>query len=274
MTDLKTCSLLEKLISRGDHIEIIHGRLTITPASGKEVPEQYLADNKDSLTIEIARLLNLQVYTFSSYSTGHYGKHNSAGVTLQFVNITTGEQSHMTFNAELKRARTTPRGKKGSSLPKGQFRITNKYMLYKFWLSTGLKLPPRLSVFHDYMGNLKQLYFMPNVNCQGKVIDKMIPLLNVPYTIICSYLTNILPYNNHTTATQEAHKRHTSMPNNKINQSHINKGIKDNLTTCLNNYELSKQGSAVTSNSLLSSNTIKKVHEQSNEEWLNEWEQS
>ena len=131
MKNLYKCSLLETLLSRGDHIEVINGRLAITPASKLEIPKQWLADKSDNLVREIAKLYDLDVYTFDSYSTGHYGKHNSAGVTLQFVNITTGEQCHITFNAELKRSRTTAKGKKGSSLSKGQFRIGKKYMFYR-----------------------------------------------------------------------------------------------------------------------------------------------
>jgi hypothetical protein len=267
MLHLKKCSLLETLISRGDHIEVINGRLAITPASKLEIPKQWLADKSNNLIIEIAKLCELDVYIFDSYSTGHYGKHNAAGVTLQFVNLTTGEQSHVTFNVELKRSRTTPKNKKGSRLPKGQFRIGKKYMFYKFWLATGLCLPPRLSAFHDYMGNLKQLYFVPNVDNKNKVIDKLIPLLNIDNAEILTRLNNSAAYNKQTSTIQQPYNKHTIMPNNGIAKPYVNKGLSRNITTCSNNYELSKQGSAVTSNPLPESNHSKRPQDQTNEEW-------
>ena len=274
MTNLYKCSLLETLLSRGDHIAVINGRLVITPKSKLDIPKQWLADKSDNLIIEIAKLYNLDVYIFDSYSTGHYGKHNSAGVTLQFVNITTGEQCHITFNAELKRSRTTAKVKKGSSLPKGQFRIGKKYMFYKFWLATGLSLPPRLSAFHDYMGNLKQLYFVPNLDYKNKVIDKIMPLLNIDNGEILKRLINNEAYSNQTSSIQLPINKHTSMPNNDLTKPYVNKGLAINQTTCSKNYELSKQGSAVISNPLPNTTQNKKTHEQTNDEWLNDWEQS
>jgi hypothetical protein len=274
MTNLYRCSLLETLLSRGDHIGIIKGKLVITPASKLNIPKQWLADKGGNLVREIAKLYDLDVYIFDSYSTGHYGKHNSAGVTLQFINTTTGEQCHITFNAELKRSRTTPKGKKGSNLPKGQFRIGKKYMFYKFWLATKLSLPPRLSAFHDYMGNLKQLYFVPNVDYKNKVIDKIIPLLNIEHSEILNRITSNAAYNNQTSSIQQPYNKHTSMPNSDLVKSHVNKGLTRNQTTCSNNYELSKQGSTVISNPLPKTNYNKKPHEQTTDEWLNDWEQA
>lgn len=272
MTNVYKCSLLEALLSRGDHIEVINGRLTITPASKLDISKQCLADKSDNLIIEIAKLYDIDVYIFDSYSTGHYGTHKSAGVTLQFVNMTTGEQCHITFNAELKRSRTTAKGKKGSSLPKGQFRIGKKYMFYKFWLATKLSLPPRLSAFHDYMGNLKQLYFLPNVDYKNKVIDKIIPLLNIEHSEIVKRLNNNAAYNSQTNNIQQPYNKHTRVTNNDLVNPYINKGLPRNQTTCSSNYELSKQGSAVTSNPLPVNTTNKRPEEQTTEEWLNDWD--
>jgi len=274
MTDINKCSLLETLIGRGDHIQIVDGRLKIKPLSGKPIPKQWLADKGENITREIAKLYDLGVYVFDSYSTGHYGEHNSAGVTLQFVNITTGEQCHVTFNAELKRIRIRGKAKKGSSLPKGQFRIGKQHKFYKFWLATKLRLPPRLSSFHDYMGNLKPLYFVPSVDNKNKVIDKIVPLLNINHTEILKRLMNNEAYSNQTNNIQQPYNKHTNMPYSDIAQPHEYKALSGDVTTCSTNYELSKQGSAVISIPLPDINTNKRPEEQTTDEWINDWEQA
>jgi hypothetical protein len=274
MTHLKKCSLLETLFSRGDHIDIIKGKLVITPAGKQPEPKKWLAENSSHLLIEIATLLDINVYIYDGYSTGYYGKHKSPGLTLQLINISTGVDCYLTFNIELKRSRTTNNGLKGGCLPKGQFRISKKYKFYQFWLSTGLSLPPRLSSFHDYMGNLKQLYFVPNVDYKNKVIDKIIPLLNIEHSEILSRLTNNSAYNSQTSTIQQPYNKHTSMPYSDIAQPHEYKALSGDLTTGSNNYELSKQGSAVISNPLPVNTTHKAPHEQTTDEWLNDWESS
>jgi hypothetical protein len=67
---------------------------------------------------------------------------------------------------------------------------------------------------------------------------------------------------------------HTNIPYSDIAQHYEYKGLSSDLTTCANNYELSKQGSAVTSNLLPFTNRVKEPHEQTNDEWLSDWEQA
>jgi hypothetical protein len=274
MTHFKKCSLLETLFSRDDHIDIIKGRLVITPAGKQPEPKKWLAENSTRLLMEIAALLDINVYIYDSYSTGYYGKHKSPGVTLQLMNITTGEDCYLTFNVDLKRSRTTPIGVKGSDLPKGQFRISNKYKFYQFWLSTGLSLPPRLSSFHDYMGNLKQCFFIPTFDHGAKVKNKIIPLLNLSHGEVLARFKQFNPYKSQTSDIQQPYKSHTNMPYSDIAQPYEYKGLSGDDTTCSNNYELSKQGGAVISNPLPNTNHIKKPYEQTTDEWLNDWEQA
>ena len=271
MTHLKKCSLLETLISRGDQIDIINGKLIITPSSKLDVPKQWLALNRHNLVIAIVKLFDTDVYIFDSYTTGYYGKNKSAGVTLQFVSLTTGKQCYVTFNVELKRKRTTVKATKGSSLPKGQFRVSKKYMFCKFWLATGLNLPPRLSAFHDYMGNLKQLYFLPRVGQQNKVIDKIIPTLNINNKDILNKFINNNAYNCQTRNTQKPLNNHSITTRKDLAESTLNKGGPVNTTTGLNNYELSKQGSAVISNHSSITPMNKSPEEQTIEEWFTDY---
>jgi hypothetical protein len=274
MTHLKKCSLLETLFSRGDHIDIIKGKLVITPASKQQIPKKWLAENSIRLLNEISALFDINVYIYDSYSTGYYGKHKSSGLTLQLINISTGEDCYLTFNVELKRSRTTNNGVKGSCLPKGQFRIGKKYKFYQFWLSTGLNLPPRLSSFHDYMGNLKQCFFIPTFDHGAKVKDKIIPLLNLCHDEVLARLSQLNPNNNQTSDIQQPYNTHTDMPYSDIAQRFEYKGLSGDDTTCSNNYELSKQGSAVISNPLPVNTTHKTPYEQTTDEWLNDWEQA
>jgi hypothetical protein len=62
------------------------------------------------------------------------------------------------------------------------------------------------------------------------------------------------------------------MPNNDLVKPHVNKGLTRNQTTCSNKYELSKQGSAVISNPLPVINSTKRPEEQTNDEWMNDWD--
>ena len=95
---------------------------------------------------------------FVRFSTGTYGG-AYPGITLHFSSEPMQEEYYCVFNAALTRLRKTKYGKKGGRLPGNQFRITKKYGFYKFWLKTGLAFPPRLSSFHDYMGNLSKIQF-------------------------------------------------------------------------------------------------------------------
>jgi hypothetical protein len=210
MTQIKKCSLLETLLSRGDQVELIKGQLVITPASKHPVPKKWLSENSACLLIEIATLFDINVYVYDSYSTGNYGKHKSPGVTLQLINLTTGEDCYVTFNVELKRSRTSKSGVKGSCLSKGQFRVGKKYKFYKFWLSTGLSLPPRLSSFHDYMGNLKQLFFIPSFDRGAKIKDKIIPLLNLCNNEILTKFLQSNPNNCQTSHIQQPDNSQTT----------------------------------------------------------------
>jgi hypothetical protein len=272
MTHFKKCSLLETLFSRGEHIDIIKGKLVITPASEQPVSKKWLSENSTRLLMEISALLGINVYIYDGYSTGYYGQHKSPGLTLQLINISTGEDCYLTFNVDLKRSRTNKNGVKGSCLPKGQFRISKKYKFYQFWLSTGLSLPQRLSSFHDYMGNLKQCFFIPTFDHGAKVKDKIIPLLNLCHSEVLARFSQFNPYNSQTNDIQLTYKSHTNTPYSEIAQPYEYKGLSGDDTTCSNNYELSKQGSAVISNPLPNTNHIKKPYEQTTDEWLNDWD--
>ena len=151
--------LLPPLLARGDVVEVVRGLLTITPASGLPVPPEWLREHQHQITTEAARAAGVDALEYLGYSVGNYGPSKRGGVSLQFRNLVDGSERYSVFNAETRRDRNTQHGKKGSPLPRGQFRVTERFKFYGFWLSTGLPVPRRLSAFHDYMGKLASLVF-------------------------------------------------------------------------------------------------------------------
>jgi hypothetical protein len=272
MTSLNKCSLLETLISRGDHIEIVDGKLNIKPISNRQIPEQWFKDNRETLISDIAQVADVEPYIYLGYSTGSYGEHKSGGVSLQFTNLSTGEDAFAVFNAELARARKSKSADKGTSLPKGKFRVRKGFEFYRFWLLSGLSIPPRLSVFNQYMGNLKSLAFIPELGKINKFINKKTKLMNVSYKLISSGLGYESTYIRQTTNIQQTYNRHTTATNNDSVLPYSEKGVQTNSSTCSNKYGSSLQGSEVLSTPLPVINSTNKPEEQTNDEWMNDWD--
>lgn len=147
-------TLLAQLLVRGDCVAVECGRLTISPASGCPVPADWLERHGRQLITEAARAAGVEALEYLGYSAGNYGPSKRGGVSLQFRNLLDGSERYAVFNAETRRNRNTQHGKKGAPLPRGQFRVTERFKFYGFWLSTGLPVPRRLSALHDYMGKL------------------------------------------------------------------------------------------------------------------------
>lgn len=276
-------TLLEELIKRGDEVSVINGVLSISPYSKKPVPEQWLKDNEVKLACEIGRLLSIDVFQYASYSTGEYGKRKSSGLTLKFLNVETAAESFVVFNAELKRTRNVGNKRAGQLLPKGQFRVTKNTKFFKWWLTTGLKTPPRLSSFHSYMGNLKKLFFALSVDSKGKITDKSLPLLSVSHENIASLLgfraqpiESQMTYNSHTTDGQLAYKAHTRMAYKETPEPLVTTSLQPILTTGCENYvnTLIRKGGYKEGKGLEVDTSIKEVNNkaQTSDEWLIEYD--
>lgn len=147
-------SLIAQLLSRGDRLSIQRGRLCVDPASGQSVPEEWLQANQEAIVAEILKATGEEAYRYETFSRGLYGPHKSSGVTLQFRSVLSGKDAYAVFNAGIVYVKGA---KKGKPLPGQQFRVGDRSAFRKFWGYTGLALPPRLSMFHDFMGNLKQV---------------------------------------------------------------------------------------------------------------------
>lgn len=158
--------LLDSLLNRGDLVELVCGKLTIRPASGGKVPADWLDANSEYFALTLAARANKPLYKYLSYTVGSYGEHKADGVTLRFINMETGEEAYVVFNADRTRSVTTTKGKAGGKLSGKQFKITKNMALYKFWLRAGLPEPENkyFSEFHRVMGRLKPVFFTMVVN--------------------------------------------------------------------------------------------------------------
>jgi hypothetical protein len=197
---------------------------------------------------------------YLSYSLGAYENGKYEGITLQFVCNDTGDDYHVHFNVDLVRQRSTKNHKKGSPLPKGHFTPRPKSRFMEMWRSTSLPVPRSLTSFHDCMGKLKSIVFMAEVS-KGTRLDAgtLRPMS--------------LPDNSLITTRQLPDKNLITFPDKDINQSHTEPAQEKISTKCPNNYVISKQVSEYTSNPISPIDDTKRVQNQTNEEWLAEYEE-
>jgi len=176
------------------------------------------------------------------------------------------------FNADLKRAKSTKSGGKGASLPKKQFRVGPRNKFVKFWKRTGIKLPPRLSSFHDYMGKLKQLVFIANI-LEGEKLDKdSIEPANITASQI-SKCYSLIADKTQTNNIQDTDKTQTIYPDKGLAQSCNRAASEENITTGISNYGIRTSGNTDTSSSIIAHKEGKKPPpEQSDEEWIADYD--
>ncbi len=171
---------------------------------------------------------------FESFSTGFYGG-GFGGVTLQFIDLATGENYYAIFNAKLSRKRSTRRYQAGTRLPGKQFRISRRHLFYRFWRNTGLPVPPRLGAFHDYMGNLRKLQF------SGELVENKPNRLNA--SSLQPLQINRLPYNaqhsdnEHTAGAQQTATAQTADPYNNPEKEQAPWAFAANRSTSGSNHE-------------------------------------
>ena len=173
--------LLDCLTLRGDLVALKSGRLIIEPASGADVPDDWLKLHSDELALALATRASIPLYKYIGYTVGSYGKHKADGATLRFVSMTTGEEVYAVYNVDRGRIKDSAQGKAGSKLSGKQFRITEKMALYKLWLRAELPEPDRkyLSEFHRVMGRLKTVLLTMRVS-DGAADKNTIQAVTVP----------------------------------------------------------------------------------------------
>ena len=257
--------LATKLLSRGDAVSIERGQLVIQPASGKPVPAEWM----DLKALEICRsvlaAIGVDAFRYEGYSAGRYGEHKSAGVTLRFTSVLTGETAYAIFNVDLTRKRTTVGGKAGAPLPAGEFRVGERSQFYKFWQGTGLPLPERMQRFHKCMGKLSSVLLAGEVNKDRLNVQSLQP---VTITADQARLA-VLGHNLGTTKAQLRHKEGTSSGHKEMPTAHVACGLQPISTTCVANYEnkLTRRNDNKTA-SITDLPTHKPPQDQSVDEWL------
>lgn len=70
---MKSGTLLQKLLARGDQVSIDNGKFELIPASGNSVPDAWLQQHQHQLISDIAFFTGIVILVYESYSTGRYG---------------------------------------------------------------------------------------------------------------------------------------------------------------------------------------------------------
>ena len=262
-------SLAFDLLQRGDEIYIAGGRLVINSKSGKPVPDEWFKEKSHDLTCDILNKTNTEAFIYESYSTGQYGSKRYSGVTLQFTSLLSGNEAFAIFNADLKRLKTAIKGKKGEPLPTGQFRVGKKSGFHKFWNQTGLDLPPRLSSFHDYMGNLKPLFFTGDYRQGKKLSNESLRPLNISYSeMLRAFNIGELTDKALTNSIHCPNNSHTILPYKELPDRPVSQGLQPILTTGDRNYGKRLKGSTDIRDRVIPISTVERPEEQTVDEWL------
>lgn len=273
LVTMPSTPLVKDLLTRGDELEIVDGRLNIIAESGLPVPSEWLKLHEDKLVYELVSQMAIDVLCYESYSTGRYGVERNSGVNLQFLNLLTDDSRYAVFNADLDRVKATKKGPIGSPLPKGQFRVGKRSRFCRFWLNANQPLPPRLSSFHDYMGNLKGTLFTGIVGRDERLDKQSIKLLNITYVkIVAAFFKPSLPDSSHTLAIHSPDKYHTTMPYNESMERLMQRDLESVQTTGNCNYGTRSLGSAVVRGRNMMPTTNKIPQDQTIEEWLEDYD--
>lgn len=259
-------TLLGRLLARGDVVAVDNGRLTVTATSGAPVPAEWLQQHRRQLIAEAAQAAGVDALEYLGYTAGKFGGGRYPGVDLQFRSLTDNSDRHGLFNAELHRDRSTKHGAKGSPLPPGQFRVRQGHKFYKFWLSTGLPEPRRLSAFHDYMGKLASLVFTGTLSEGERLEAGTLRPLSLTSDKLSRLLGVNLPDNSRTSAGQFPDNSRTRAPDKESPHSQQSRGLEPNQATGEKNH-----GNTVIRERGYTGYPIP-PEEQTNEQWLADYE--
>jgi len=264
---------VEKLLRRGDEVNIEHGRLVIRPASGKAVPPDWYKENAPIIIEEVLATLGIEAYRYRRYKTGHFGngKAKLPGVHLYFCEALSGSSAYSIFNVYLTRMRSTKLGKAGAALPDGRFRVGEHSHFYRFWRKTDLAVPKSLTAFHDCMSKLRHILFVadkaPNRN--QRLESGSIRPLSLTVEQLRSAFS---PDNFQITAGQFPDNSQIRNPDKDSPQSHVDRGFQRNSTTCRNHYENKVISNNEDTRMVMHPTTSHDPRMQSIDEWLADYE--
>lgn len=259
-------NMLIRLLNRGDKVSIDLGRLSIRPKSQKEIPQEWLDEHSNAIIKDILSGLGIDAYQYYEYGADCYGARHSEGVTLHFRSVVQRSHAYAIYNADLYRSRNTATGLKGERLPAGQFRIRNqRWGFHKFWERSGLKFPPRLSSFHDYMGNLKGILFIADGSDSGS--ERLDKKTLCPLSVTAEEIERaLLADNSLTVSSQKADNFRTNLPDKEFAPGHGKQGSQARLNTCSSPHGKAVNRSRGVVHHYPTQETPPKFQE--NEEWL------
>ncbi len=225
-----THNLLQKLLKKGDVVSIDNGRLSIIPASGKSIPNDWLEENSLMIIKACINQVGINAYTYEGYTTGHYGDGKHEGLTLTFTNLNSGTSAFACFNANLKRQRNIKGNDKGKALPIGQFSVPKKGAFYKFWVNSGLQPPASTTRFYECMGKLSHIIFEANLRKSERLDNPTIVPLNITYERLFS------PHKNLISNSLVPHKKLITLPHKESEQPQAQQGLEPKPSTGENKY--------------------------------------
>lgn len=261
--------MLGALTTLGDSTAIDLGKVVIITHEGIKITNlpQEIAW---AFAKEIIELLRIKAFNYTSHSTGIYEK-KYPGLTLQLLEGTSDEIYYTIFNVEITRKRTTKYGRKGELLPAGNFRVGKRSSFCNFWHSTQIAFPPRLSSFHDYMGNLKNIVLIADEveGRPGRLNAQTLRPLSVSAEEISR---RFLADNNRTVARHEPDSEQTSVPDNIPAQSQQTQAMQGDPATCVVNRENQLIRAREYKGAVGNPCQPKRPENQSDDEWLADYE--
>ena len=222
-----------------------------------------------------------------------------SGLCLQFVNVANDESYHAVFNVVLERTRSSIHGACGSQLPKGRFTVKKRSAFAKFWTTTGLGEPRRLSELYKCIGRLSNLYFTAELNNDSQ---KLVNASIQPINLTSAYLNTLIGGNEVANLRQASDKEVARVSDKNVRQPDatrtrdkgnatrlnlsgvephlqcVDKSVRVNDTTSQNttgqrNYELSNKG-RTDKDSTSPLLKRKPPQEQTNDEWLADYDKA
>ena len=190
--------------------------------------------------------------------------HKADGLTLRFTHPESRSDYYVIFNVRLDRQRDSKKHKAGTPYPRGQFWVSKRYEFFRFWQRTRLKVPPRLSAFNDYMGNLAQLTYQADIARLNRLDAKTLR----PWHADDSSFVSVEADKGQTLPEHRTDKAQTAGPNRDVAGRPNIRAFGDQLIACSEDHEKSKQGDALTSTVARKSHG---VSNQSVDEWLSEY---
>ena len=289
---------LEYLINRGDVVSITNGKLNITPKSGEAVPTDWINEHANSLVSQISQVTQQPIYAYTNFTVGGYKKGQYDGITLRFYELTTHADYYTIFNVSLNRIKQPGRykGKK--------FTAAKQSGLMKLWNRLAMPKPRRPCELYKKINVMSEYFWQATLRDKNKLEGNELSFANVTHQQIIVGLEqgnsmasrwqrsgNLVALNSGSLQGQQV-VSHSGGSKNELAQihqwvqaSHTTGEVKyesfeprTTKTTSVPNYDISKQGSAVSSNAIPPSikqskgGNTRRPQDQTVDEWLDDYD--